>query len=353
MLDSHGDIGASAGGPDGLFNADTRYLARLELVLDEVQPLLLGSNLRDDNSALTVDLTNPDVYRNGRIVLHEGHAAHRAHDLPVARNGLSAHRRAESQRKSGELRSDAAVRQRLRRSVRGARRASSAPGHRLQQIARSCRRRARIYGARRQIAQHGAAVRSAPDAACGERRDLSSRSGAATGRVAVRCCILQQAGRAETGAVLSRPARASPRDAPVDERRHQHRNVEQYLQRGAVPVDGRPQHADDGYAAGTVSLCGHSLVFDDVRPRRNHHRAADAVDRPAGRARRVEAARVLSGQDGRSACGRGARQDPARNARRRDGRAARGAVCAILRQRRCDAAVRAAGRSLCRTHRRR
>src|SRR6202162_984130 len=65
VLDSHGDIGASAGGPDGLFNADTRYLARLELVLDEVQPLLLGSNLRDDHSALTVDLTNPDVYRQG------------------------------------------------------------------------------------------------------------------------------------------------------------------------------------------------------------------------------------------------------------------------------------------------
>jgi glycogen debranching enzyme len=69
VLDSHGDIGASAGGPDGLFNADTRYLARLELVLDDVQPLLLGSNLRDDNSALTVDLTNPDIYRDGRIVL--------------------------------------------------------------------------------------------------------------------------------------------------------------------------------------------------------------------------------------------------------------------------------------------
>jgi glycogen debranching enzyme len=69
VLDSHGDIGASAGGPDGLFNADTRYLARLELVLDDVQPLLLGSNLRDDNSGLTIDLTNPDVYRDGRIVL--------------------------------------------------------------------------------------------------------------------------------------------------------------------------------------------------------------------------------------------------------------------------------------------
>jgi glycogen debranching enzyme len=71
VLDSHGDIGASAGGPDGLFNSDTRYLARLELVLDEVQPLLLGSNLRDDNSGLTIDLTNPDVYRQGRLVLQK------------------------------------------------------------------------------------------------------------------------------------------------------------------------------------------------------------------------------------------------------------------------------------------
>src|SRR5436305_1137517 len=71
VLDSHGDIGASAGGPDGLFNCDTRYLARLELLLDDLQPLLLGSNLRDDNSALTVDLTNPDIYRDGRILLQK------------------------------------------------------------------------------------------------------------------------------------------------------------------------------------------------------------------------------------------------------------------------------------------
>src|SRR5664279_4051477 len=71
VLDSHGDIGASAGGPDGLFNTDTSYLARLELALDDVQPLLLGSNLSDDNSALTVDLTNPDVLEDGRIVLRK------------------------------------------------------------------------------------------------------------------------------------------------------------------------------------------------------------------------------------------------------------------------------------------
>jgi glycogen debranching enzyme len=71
VVDSHGDIGASAGGPDGLFNADTRYLSSLELRLNGAQPLLLGSNLRDDNTLLAVDLTNPDVYIDGQIVLQK------------------------------------------------------------------------------------------------------------------------------------------------------------------------------------------------------------------------------------------------------------------------------------------
>jgi glycogen debranching enzyme len=71
VLDSSGDIGASAGGPDGLFHADTRFLSRLELLLDGMQPLLLGSSLRDDNVSLTVDLTNPDFYVNDRCVLQK------------------------------------------------------------------------------------------------------------------------------------------------------------------------------------------------------------------------------------------------------------------------------------------
>src|SRR5215510_16358735 len=69
VVDSHGDIGASPGGTDGLFYCDTRFLSRLELLLNGVQPLLLGSNVRDDNSSLTVDLTNPDVYRADHLIL--------------------------------------------------------------------------------------------------------------------------------------------------------------------------------------------------------------------------------------------------------------------------------------------
>src|SRR3974390_2038373 len=69
VVDSHGDIGASRGGQDGIFHADTRYLSRFELLLNGMPPLLLGSNLRDDNSVLTVDLTNPDIYFDQHLAL--------------------------------------------------------------------------------------------------------------------------------------------------------------------------------------------------------------------------------------------------------------------------------------------
>ncbi|MEA3025867.1 MAG: hypothetical protein QOF91_1152 [Alphaproteobacteria bacterium] len=69
VLDSHADIGASAGGPDGIFFNDTRYLSHLELLLNGRQPLLLGSSVRDDNSILTVNLTNPDIYLDQKLVL--------------------------------------------------------------------------------------------------------------------------------------------------------------------------------------------------------------------------------------------------------------------------------------------
>src|SRR5438876_10079404 len=66
VLDSHGDIGASAGGPDGLFHRDTRFASRVELKLNGEHPLLLGVNVRDDNTSLTIDLTNPDIYSDNR-----------------------------------------------------------------------------------------------------------------------------------------------------------------------------------------------------------------------------------------------------------------------------------------------
>ena len=39
--------------------------------MNELEPLLLGSNVRDDNTVLTVDLTNPDIFSGDQIVLQK------------------------------------------------------------------------------------------------------------------------------------------------------------------------------------------------------------------------------------------------------------------------------------------
>jgi glycogen debranching enzyme len=69
VFDSHGDMGASIGGQDGLFHCDTRYLSHLELLISGSRPLLLHSAMRDDNLNYYVDLTNPDIYVDRKIVM--------------------------------------------------------------------------------------------------------------------------------------------------------------------------------------------------------------------------------------------------------------------------------------------
>jgi glycogen debranching enzyme len=69
LVDSHGDIGEGGEGADGLFHHDTRFLSFLALTLEGVQPLLLGSNVYDDNAMLMADLTNADIWRDGELAL--------------------------------------------------------------------------------------------------------------------------------------------------------------------------------------------------------------------------------------------------------------------------------------------
>jgi glycogen debranching enzyme len=71
VVDSHGDVGASGGMSDGLFHKDTRFLSRLGLSVNDQQPLLLGSNLSDDNAVYSVDLTNADIYDGQLLLLHK------------------------------------------------------------------------------------------------------------------------------------------------------------------------------------------------------------------------------------------------------------------------------------------
>jgi glycogen debranching enzyme len=69
VFDRRGDIVAAYGSSDGLYHRDTRFLSRLELRLNGVMPLLLSSNLQEDNAALSVDLANPDQMSDGEMAL--------------------------------------------------------------------------------------------------------------------------------------------------------------------------------------------------------------------------------------------------------------------------------------------
>ncbi|QEL25105.1 amylo-alpha-1,6-glucosidase [Bosea sp. F3-2] len=64
VLDSYGDIGITPNTSEGLFCNDTRHLSRLQLFFEDKRPLILGSVIQDDNTALTVDLANPEIARS-------------------------------------------------------------------------------------------------------------------------------------------------------------------------------------------------------------------------------------------------------------------------------------------------
>ncbi|MBV8525338.1 MAG: amylo-alpha-1,6-glucosidase, partial [Acetobacteraceae bacterium] len=72
VFDQNGDILAGDGVPEGLYHRDTRYLSRIELIINGRRPILLSSTMRDDNAMLTCDLTNPDLEdASGYVIEHD------------------------------------------------------------------------------------------------------------------------------------------------------------------------------------------------------------------------------------------------------------------------------------------
>jgi glycogen debranching enzyme len=69
VFDRFGDVLPLGRGEQGLYHQDTRFLSRLSLSLEGQRPLFLSSNVDEDNVLASVDLTNPDIYRRGRLVL--------------------------------------------------------------------------------------------------------------------------------------------------------------------------------------------------------------------------------------------------------------------------------------------
>ncbi|MES2404723.1 MAG: amylo-alpha-1,6-glucosidase [Pseudomonadota bacterium] len=61
VFDPNGDALSGSGIPEGVYHRDARHLSHLFLTMDDERPILLSSTLRDDNTTLTCDLTNPDL----------------------------------------------------------------------------------------------------------------------------------------------------------------------------------------------------------------------------------------------------------------------------------------------------
>ncbi len=72
VFDHFGDIDSVERAEAGIFHRGTRFLSRLKLKLLDHLPLLLSSTVRRDNVLLAVDLTNPDVLSQGRLLLPRG-----------------------------------------------------------------------------------------------------------------------------------------------------------------------------------------------------------------------------------------------------------------------------------------
>jgi glycogen debranching enzyme len=72
LFNEFGDVAAGARHEEGLYHEGTRFLSRLALKLAGGRPLLLSSAVRRDNLVMSVDMTNPDIYFSGNLILPRG-----------------------------------------------------------------------------------------------------------------------------------------------------------------------------------------------------------------------------------------------------------------------------------------
>jgi glycogen debranching enzyme len=72
VFDRSGDIQPTGLGEQGIYHQGTRFLSLLAFRLGNLRPFLLSSTIKKDNLLFTVNLTNPDVYVDGSVVLRRG-----------------------------------------------------------------------------------------------------------------------------------------------------------------------------------------------------------------------------------------------------------------------------------------
>ncbi len=234
VFDHAGNVLSGHGEPGGLYYRDTRHLSQLDLLLAGLRPLLLSSDVREDNATLTCDLTNPDL-REGEVP--EAGTRPRAyppHHVPVRGGVLRTPRGAQLCRHRPDAGAGTAFRRRFRRSVRGARPAPSPARYRPPGGLRGRESPPVLHRARRRAARDAAALR--PGARPAGAGAGGVRAAPAARRACHRLCrgeLRGARGRAAARArqLFHRDARRPPRAAPLLLAGHRHRDRQRHLQR--------------------------------------------------------------------------------------------------------------------------
>ncbi len=69
LFDPHGDALGAMHGPEGIYYRDTRHLSYWRMTICGAYPMLLGSAVDERVDAMIVDLTNPDILSDDRVVI--------------------------------------------------------------------------------------------------------------------------------------------------------------------------------------------------------------------------------------------------------------------------------------------
>lgn len=72
VFDRYGDTQSDGAGEQGIYHQGTRFLSHSEFQINGMRPMMLNSSVREDDSLLAVDLTTPDLYEGGRLVVPKG-----------------------------------------------------------------------------------------------------------------------------------------------------------------------------------------------------------------------------------------------------------------------------------------
>jgi glycogen debranching enzyme len=72
IFDRWGDIKQFGTCMQGIYHQGTRFISDMELEINHYRPMLLSSNIKNENEMLSVDLTNPDINEGNNVVIPKG-----------------------------------------------------------------------------------------------------------------------------------------------------------------------------------------------------------------------------------------------------------------------------------------